>query len=647
MERIKCVGPKIVLPHMILTILLVLMFQYIMGQRTEYYDQSEEPIWDASSEILCKGDVYKQNITCAKDGIVGVSQYIETPAAVSDTELVLTIYDAAGAKIARVRHMVEPDFMGYRDIFLEEPLCGLKGKRLICEYRNLTDSRLMLKNGHYEDVLCNMGKNICTRLIYRVMDMSRFKRTVYIGGIMLWFALSAVLLILTAKKVKPEFVFVFLYLSVGLLYMAANPLYGVPDERNHFLRAYGITEGDFITGWDEYGKGGSMLPENIAYGNRDGDMKLPDVGEAASVELSSRKCFITYGNTALYSPFTYTAQAIGIWIGKLFSSRAVFLAYSGRVAAWLMVGILLFLSIRYIPFGKYVLIGISLLPMNMHECISLAGDGFTYAVTMAFLAFVLYVRYTQTHKLSVRQYGLLYLLLFYLASCKIVYMPFCILAFFIPMERFGSKKKYFCHIVCAALVVAIVSIGWLMISSEFLVEFRPGVDSAQQIRYVLSNPTEYVEIVFRTILEKGESLVMNMLGSSLGHFNVRVNIGILVMAAASIGYVYGKEELLWMGERAVYQRMLMMAACASTALLIYTSLYVQWTAVGETLVDGVQGRYFLPVVLPVLLSWKGGKKKAAVQAEENQERSGIGVWYLVLLAVGMLTALTCLAHYII
>ncbi|MBR4486881.1 DUF2142 domain-containing protein, partial [bacterium] len=35
----------------------------------------------------------------------------------------------------------------------------------------------------------------------------------------------------------------------------------------------------------------------------------------------------------------------------------------------------------------------------------------------------------------------------------------------------------------------------------------------------------------------------------------------------------------------------------SVLLLIFTSLYIQWTLPKENIIDGVQGRYFLPILI--------------------------------------------------
>ena len=39
----------------------------------------------------------------------------------------------------------------------------------------------------------------------------------------------------------------------------------------------------------------------------------------------------------------------------------------------------------------------------------------------------------------------------------------------------------------------------------------------------------------------------------------------------------------------------------SVILLIFTSEYLTWTKVGDLIISGIQGRYFIPLVIPSLL----------------------------------------------
>ena len=51
--------------------------------------------------------------------------------------------------------------------------------------------------------------------------------------------------------------------------------------------------------------------------------------------------------------------------------------------------------------------------------------------------------------------------------------------------------------------------------------------------------------------------------------------------------------------------------------LIFTSLYVQWTTIGQTSIAGIQGRYFLPI-LPLVMLLLGSVIK--VKSLYNEEK---------------------------
>ena len=63
---------KIAVANFILTILLVLMFQHIMGQRREYIDTSREPDKTENSITIEGENVFLQQVVCEKDTIDGI-----------------------------------------------------------------------------------------------------------------------------------------------------------------------------------------------------------------------------------------------------------------------------------------------------------------------------------------------------------------------------------------------------------------------------------------------------------------------------------------------------------------------------------------------------------------------------------------------
>lgn len=46
-----------------------------------------------------------------------------------------------------------------------------------------------------------------------------------------------------------------------------------------------------------------------------------------------------------------------------------------------------------------------------------------------------------------------------------------------------------------------------------------------------------------------------------------------------------------------------------TVLLMFTSLYMQWTAVYSDTIDGIQGRYFIPLLLVVAMLFMHRKEE--------------------------------------
>src|SRR5699024_12842862 len=55
-----------------------------------------------------------------------------------------------------------------------------------------------------------------------------------------------------------------------------------------------------------------------------------------------------------------------------------------------------------------------------------------------------------------------------------------------------------------------------------------------------------------------------------------------------------------------------------TFLLVFVTLYGQWTPVGYRLIEGIQGRYFLPLIFPFLLAVKPIRRIHAQQTGNKQ-----------------------------
>ncbi len=404
------------------------------------------------------------------------------------------------------------------------------------------------------------------------------------------------------KPINELYIFEILFGLLGILYFISVPLFRVPDEREHFERAYEISQGYFVSDRESHGLGGRELPSNIDLGidykeaNIVLTVQLLKEGEA----LATEKSFKLFANTSLYSPLTYFPQVVGIWIAHFFTSKVIYLIFSARLFNWLFAFGLISYAVYKTPICKKAFMMVCLFPMTMQEMVSCAPDGTGIAVVMALAAFVFYQIYVQTTTFSVVQKAEMVFLAIYISQYKIVYLPFCLLLFLIPYERFGSKKAYRIWAVSLGVLVVGLSLFWLRISSPYQHAFTTyafETTGAEQISFVLSHPFRYIGIIVHTLRVQAKAYYDQAVGMSLGYYNVYPDPRPIYLWE----WLFPVVAILELENESVKirERLFLVIVSILVTILIFTGLYVQFNKPEAPEIIGVQGRYFLPL-LPIL-----------------------------------------------
>ena len=121
------------------------------------------------------------------------------------------------------------------------------------------------------------------------------------------------------------------------------------------------------------------------------------------------------------------------------------------------------------------------------------------------------------------------------------------------------------------------------------------IDPASQIQCIVRDPVHFAHVIFGDIVLHGRHYVESAIGRlglselPLPWAIVVVEILTLVAAAATSGLILTPRA-----------RVAMIAIFISTVVGIQLSQYLVWNIVCGDVIEGVQGRYFLPVV-PVAL----------------------------------------------
>lgn len=444
------------------------------------------------------------------------------------------------------------------------------------------------------------------------------------------------------RRRLPE-IFLVSVLFWGVIYSLVWIPFTSPDEYAHFATAYRLSSR--LLGEPAVNEQGMVL---VRAGDAE-ELTIFLSGEAYETVYSRFAAgsesdeMIGYGHAAMeVANHAYLPQAIGISLARMLSLGQVAAIYLGRLCNLLFFLACGYLAIRLAPFGKTAFLGVSMLPMTLELASSLSYDGFAIGMGMLFTAYVLYLIY-EAPAVGAGQLLILGVLLALLAPCKMVYIPLALLCFLIPTEKFGSKKKFW---IGAAAVAVLMAAGILAVNlDKMLVYFQQTEEAVTwaeesagySISYVLAHPVRTIMVFVRTLLQKTPTWISTMLGSMLGWLEYRINAAVTVFLLlwVCLAGIAEDEDIRMIGSgntgaapqrepadgkggpvMPLPHRIVSWSACGLTVLLTMFFMLLSWTPLTSEVVEGVQGRYFLPVLPLALLTLKNRKVQVTGLSED-------------------------------
>jgi uncharacterized membrane protein len=410
-----------------------------------------------------------------------------------------------------------------------------------------------------------------------------------------------------SERVKPETAFAVIAFIFGVFFLLANPPFQAPDEESHFYRAYQVSQGHFI-GEKRLHDSGGVLPQGVIdiaslYKTLDQHSSLINFKTAPqnfvlsySITINQKSnAFTDFRNTVIYAPFLYFPQAIGITVGKVITPHVLWFIYLARFFNLFFSIVLIYFAIKIIPILKWEVFLLGLMPMTLFELSSLSADGLT--ISLSIFTITLFLYYSLVKK-SIKYVDLLVILAVSILLClaKQAYLPLVFLYFIIPHQKIGSWVKYF-FIFFIIFVLILLSLGcWGMMIKDIFMTSAPvqGINPYKQIAFIYSHPCAFVIALVRTYFNNlffTNSFIgcLSWLDLKLPNFLIESYLSLLILNPL---FSEAKETGL-----SAKQRVWFIFLFVSNAFLISLLLYLTWNSVGATLIDGIQGRYFIPIAL--------------------------------------------------
>lgn len=412
--------------------------------------------------------------------------------------------------------------------------------------------------------------------------------------------------------------FLLVSIGIGIIVAFSTPLNFSFDEKEHFVKAYQVSSFDlglskqkpipwidsideFLT-YDGYTSAFNTHKEKIDY--------LEEFSESDYEEIR-----YIHSTASTYLPTAYVPAALGILLGKVLDLPFYLVFYFGRIFGVMGYSLILSLTIKHARMAKRLIFALGLLPALLYAVSSYSADSITVSFSLAAVAMYLHMIGAKERSLDYKPLAL------FAACCAIVvmskppYAPICLLIMAVPANRFKSGISPVLAKLGAIGSTGIFSVGAMFYSlshglNQWVV---PGVNSKEQVLFILQNIPQYILILWKFVSTEFSEFFLAPIGnlayagwmSSIVVYTLLIYIFILAVTDNV------NDEVSLRG----WDRTWLLAAIVLSWALVLTSLYLGFTPVGSLTIEGVQGRYFTPLLLPLLLLLRGRSIKNGLKEE--------------------------------
>jgi uncharacterized membrane protein len=409
-----------------------------------------------------------------------------------------------------------------------------------------------------------------------------------------------------ASAPAPHRVFSVLAPLFGLLFLVLTPPFQVPDEPEHFYRAYQLAEGRILGSADRSGAGpraGGVLPRSLATA---AGLAMGDVPHHESVKIDPAalrgalavplaphdRAFLDFPATVLYSPVPYLPQAAAAGLGRLAGAGPLVLLYLMRAAnllAWLLLA---GAAIRTTPIFRWVFLLLALAPMSLAQAASASADAVTNGTAFLFIALVLRAALGPEAQAGRGARIAMALTAAAVALGKPVYAVLPLFALVIPAARLGGPKRKTAFTAVLLLSAWGLTAAWSLAAAGASVPLQTDASAAGQIRFALAHPSVFLGALEHSLTVHVRDHFPEFIGQ-LGWLDVTLPLGLVwtfYLALVGAGLTDKVPGVALSRGRRVFS----LGLAAAGVLAVLLMIYAFWNPVGSAGIEGVQGRYFIP-----------------------------------------------------
>lgn len=400
--------------------------------------------------------------------------------------------------------------------------------------------------------------------------------------------------------------------TVALVFLI--PPLEAPDERAHILRADAISHGALLSvmlGPEEHRSGiGGMVDTSLREWmdrlnpstSSTPILKLSRQGFLATMEVVDRENLeeASFPNTSLYPPLLYLHTGLSIALARAVGLPVWTWLYAARLANVLVaIAIIAALMRNTPPSMRAAILILSALPIMIYQLATASTDALLLPVALGFACLV--ARYFTARPVAMAESIALAAASIVICVGKFAYLPFALLPPFAARAADGYWSRRAQVLAGISLLTVVLWGGWTWFIHDKVLPMQPdvAVSPSDQLNWMAGHVIMAFKIFVRSVLQDAHWVTQTMVGSHLANLSLIVSkravaSSLLILGIALMTVPDGIQAPRWF-------RMLVAGVCISIFWIVWLLLYLQFNAVGHWRVEGVQGRYFLPLVFLIFL----------------------------------------------
>lgn len=402
------------------------------------------------------------------------------------------------------------------------------------------------------------------------------------------------------------------YVVFTALLLVKTPPYAGPDEPFHWQRVLQIAQGRFLA--EKLGPNSWGGPiDRASYGHMLHYIGL--IQQHAPVDAAQARALsdhlaaqppqdevVPFPSSASFAPLAYLPQAAFTAAARAWGLGPLDQMHAGRIGNAVAYGLMVLAVLWALPGGRLVFAALALSPFALQSACSLSADPLNLTISALLLALIWRFRARGAPLRTWEVAGLLVLSVA-LGFLKLTMAPFAAAVFYLPGAVAGGRwGRIALTALCLALAVGI-ALAWNM-----AYPFVPGpywgtaADPAAQVAAMRADPLETLRIFATTTRDWAIMWWRDGYGRYGGHpppwsgyADDRLILAALwvLPALALCDGARRRDPVVALGY---------LLPAPAYVLLVMAAFWVGFTPVGADTVLGIQGRYFLPAQVLVVLA---------------------------------------------